>query len=43
MADLDIVEMHEAALALIFATGTKDLVAALGVLHDVEEGEGHPY
>jgi len=38
--DLDVVEMHEAAVALILTTGTKDLAAALGVLHDVEAGYG---
>ena len=39
--DLDIADMHEAALALILATGTKDLASALGILHDVESGYGH--
>jgi hypothetical protein len=33
---LDIVEMHDAALGLIFAAGTKDLASALDVLHDVK-------
>jgi hypothetical protein len=37
-ADLDVVEMHEAALGLMWTTGTKDLAAALGILHDVEAG-----
>jgi hypothetical protein len=33
LSDRDIVEMHEAALGLIWATGTNDLQAALDVLH----------
>jgi hypothetical protein len=36
LTDLDIIEMHEAALALIWATGAKDLQGALDVLHDYE-------
>jgi len=35
-ADLDVTEMHEAALGLMWTTGTRDLAAALGVLPDVE-------
>jgi len=38
--DLDIVEMHDAAMGLIMTTGTKDLASALGVLHDLESGYG---
>jgi hypothetical protein len=34
--DIDLVEMHEAAVGLIQATGTKDLQSALDVLHDVD-------
>lgn len=41
LANLDLGEMHDATLSLILATGTKDLAAALGVLHDVESGYGH--
>jgi len=41
MPDLDLVEMHDAAMGLIITTGTKDLASALGVLHDVESGYGH--
>ena len=37
LSDLDIVEMHEAALALIWATGTTDLQGALDVLHEYED------
>ena len=37
LTDLEIVEMHEAALALIWATGTTDLQSALAVLHDYED------
>jgi hypothetical protein len=36
LSDLDIVEMHEAALGLIEATGTTDLQAALDAVHDYE-------
>jgi hypothetical protein len=36
LSDRDIVEMHEAALALIWATGTTSLQDALDVLHDFE-------
>ena len=32
LADIDIVEFHEAALGLLVATDTKDLQAALDVL-----------
>ena len=38
---LDLDEIHEAVMSLLSATGTKDLAAALGVLHDIEEGYGH--
>jgi hypothetical protein len=38
LANLDVGEMHEAALGLISATGTGDLASALDVLHDVESG-----
>jgi len=37
LTDLDIIEMHEAALALIWATGTTDLQGALDVLHEYED------
>jgi hypothetical protein len=36
VADLDIVEVHEAALELIRVTGTKDLQEALDSLDDLE-------
>ncbi|HEY7948459.1 MAG TPA: hypothetical protein VID75_12350 [Acidimicrobiales bacterium] len=36
LSDLDLVEMHEAALGLIAATGTTDLQSALDALHDFE-------
>ena len=38
LSDIDIVEMHEAALGLIATTGTETLQEALDVLHayDVE-------
>jgi hypothetical protein len=36
LSDLDIVEMHEAALGLMAATGTTDLQSALDTLHDVD-------
>jgi|HubBroStandDraft_1064217.scaffolds.fasta_scaffold1866021_1 hypothetical protein len=35
---LDVVEMHEAMLGLIWVTGTTELASALDVLHDVESG-----
>jgi hypothetical protein len=36
LSDRDIVEMHEAALGLIWATGTNDLQAALDVFHQYD-------
>ncbi|HVC70510.1 MAG TPA: hypothetical protein VNC61_09695 [Acidimicrobiales bacterium] len=36
LSDLDLVEMHEAALGLIAATGASDLQGALDVLRDFE-------
>jgi hypothetical protein len=36
LSDREIVEMHEAALALIWATGTTDLQDALDVLHNFD-------
>ena len=36
LSDVDIVEMHEAALGLISATGTTDLQSALDALHDFD-------
>jgi hypothetical protein len=36
--DLDVVEMHEAVLGLIWATHTTTLDEALAVLGDVESG-----
>jgi hypothetical protein len=33
LSDIDIVEMHDAALGLILATGTDNLQEALDVLH----------
>jgi hypothetical protein len=36
VADLDIVEVHEAALELIRATGTDSLHGALDALHDYD-------
>ena len=36
LSDLDIIEMHEAALGLIWATGTDDLQSALTVLHEFD-------
>jgi hypothetical protein len=38
LADLDVGEMHEAAIGLIYATGTTNLASALDVLHDIESG-----
>ncbi|HXQ43592.1 MAG TPA: hypothetical protein VN816_03050 [Acidimicrobiales bacterium] len=40
--NLDVVELHEAALGLICATGTRDLSSALAVLHDVEATPSPP-
>jgi hypothetical protein len=37
---LDVGEMHEAALGLMWTTGTRDLTSALDVLHDLEAGHG---
>jgi len=37
LSDFDLVEMHEAALGLIAATGTSDLQSALDALHDFED------
>ena len=36
LSNVDVGEMHNAALSLILATDTKDLQSALYVLHDVE-------
>ena len=36
LSNVDIGEMHEAALGLIHVTGTPDLQSALHILHDVE-------
>jgi hypothetical protein len=38
MPEPDILEMHEAALELISATGTSNVHWALDVLHEVESG-----
>jgi hypothetical protein len=42
LANLDVGEMHEAALGLIWATGAMDLASALIVLHDIESGDSLP-
>jgi hypothetical protein len=36
LSDCDLVEMHEAALGLMAATGTRDLQSALDALHNFE-------
>ncbi len=36
LSDRDIVEMHEASLGLIWATGTMDMQEALDVFHALE-------
>jgi hypothetical protein len=40
MSDRDLVEMHGAALALIWATGTQTLGDALALLHRLEGANG---
>jgi hypothetical protein len=40
LSNVDVGEMHDAALGLIYVTGTRDLQSALDVLHDVESGHG---
>jgi hypothetical protein len=40
LANIDVGEMHDAVLGLIFATGTQDLQSALDILHDAESGHG---
>jgi len=37
--ELDLVELHKAALGLMWTTGTTDLQAALDVFHDVGAGQ----
>ena len=42
ISDRDLVEMHGAALALIWATGTMNLGDALALLHEWERAPGLP-
>jgi hypothetical protein len=40
LSDGDLIEMHGAALALIWATGTMHLEEALAILHKLDQGPG---